>query len=330
MTIQPFQLSSLDAAIIRELLINGRKTYTEIAAKTQTTENKIWKRYTTLEKKGIITGATTQINYTHFGYDATATFLISANSQQIQDTLAEIATLKEMQADKQYNSVYNVRAFAALKSLNELDHIKQAIKRKLPITDIRTYLCTDIRNIPENLALTSKTEGYYTNKKQSPPTNQTYNNEIRIDALDTQIMEKLTQDGKATYANIAKQIGTSIDTIMKRIHRLEKTETVKVTAQINPQKIGYKAILEANIAYSTYSKPSGNLADLFAAIPDIVMISKTSGDYDFQIIAMIRDIEQSFAIEDQIAKTCSAAKLAVNTRRIPEKWPTPKQHISTF
>ena len=62
----------------------------------------------------------------------------------------------------------------------------------------------------------------------------------------------------------------------------------------------------------------------------MIIITKTSGDYDLQVTAMIRDISESFAIQDQIARICGVTKMEVSARRIPDRWPTPQQYISTF
>jgi hypothetical protein len=69
---------------------------------------------------------------------------------------------------------------------------------------------------------------------------------------------------------------------------------------------------------------------LLAKIPDVVIITKTSGDFDLHVAAMIRDMAHSFDMQDQIAKVCGMTKIEASARKIPDSWPTPQQHISTF
>jgi len=45
---------------------------------------------------------------------------------------------------------------------------------------------------------------------------------------------------------------------------------------------------------------------------------------------MIRDVEQSFAIQDQIARVHGVTQIETSSRKIPDKWPTPQQYISTI
>jgi DNA-binding Lrp family transcriptional regulator len=72
------------------------------------------------------------------------------------------------------------------------------------------------------------------------------------------------------------------------------------------------------------------VVESLAKIPDIIIITKTSGDYDLQLTAMIRDVTQAFDVQDQIARICGITKIEASARKIPERWPTPQQYISTF
>ena len=65
-------------------------------------------------------------------------------------------------------------------------------------------------------------------------------------------------------------------------------------------------------------------------IPNVIVITKTSGDYDLQVTAMIKDISESFAMQDKIAGISGITKIEASARKIPEKWPSSQQTISTF
>jgi Lrp/AsnC family transcriptional regulator for asnA, asnC and gidA len=232
------KLKEVDANILRILLEDGRTGFDELAEKCQVTKNVAWKRYKAMEKKGIIKGATVQVNFSHFGFDALATLLISVNAQQLEQVMQHIKKMTEVRAYRQYYSVYNVRAFATLKDLKELDQVKQVIKQKVPIISLKTYIWTGVRNIPENLNLTGNLKNFDENKQWNlNKTNRTPKIGIEIDELDKQIVAKLTSDGRASFTQIAKQIGVSTDTVIKRYHKLKDRGTIKVSIQINTNKI---------------------------------------------------------------------------------------------
>ncbi len=322
-----FQLDEVDSEILKIRLKDGRKSFVDIAKECGVTKNKIWKRYKKMEKKGIINGATTQIDFASFGYDALATLLISVETQQIQQVVKYIQKITEVRAYRQYNSIYNVRAITTLKKLNELDHVRGAIRRHLPTTGLKTYIWTDVKNIPENLNLAATQKKPDTAKVDAEKSQRQERNEI--DELDLQIVDKLSSNGGASFSEIAQEIGTSTDTVVKRYQKLKKNGAIKISIQINPNKIGYRAILDFNIAFASSGNLSGIVATL-AKIPDVIIIIKTSGDYDLQLTAMIRDIEQMYSIQDQIAKTRGVTKMEASMRKIPNQWPTPNQYISTF
>ena len=325
------KISELDAKILRELLKEGRVSYDELAKQCDTSTNKIWKRYKALERKGVIKGATTQVNFGHLGYSALATLLISVDAQQIEQIMDLIGTISEVRAYRQYNSLYDIRAVTTLQNLNDLDRVKQVIRQRLPIVNFKTYLWTSVKNIPENLDISESSGGNNTIAQDiSTSVVSVPSDKIKVDATDKLLIQKLTQNGRMSFSRIAKEMKVATNTVVKRYNKLRKNGTMKVSIQINPKKIGYCAILDFNLAFTSQSITSQSIIESLTKIPDMIIITKTSGDYDMQLTAMIRDIDQMFRVQDGISNIPSVTKFEVSARKIPEKWPTPLQYISTM
>jgi DNA-binding Lrp family transcriptional regulator len=255
--------------------------------------------------------------------------LVSVESQQIEQVMEYIERISEIHTYRQYNNIYNVRAVATLKNLNELDQVKDLIRTRLPANGLRTYIWTDVRNIPENLNLFAGQETVENNNLLQIGRLKQNQKEKRIDDVDLQIVEKLAEDGRIPFQRIAKNLQTSTDTIIKRYNKLRNRQVVKVSIQIDPNKIGYQSILDFNIALASPSN-SSNSIEALARIPDIITVTKTSGEFDLQLTAMVRNIEQMYEIQNEISNTPGVAKMDVSLRKIPNKWPAAKQHISTF
>ncbi len=328
--VQVSKLSELDAEILKKLLTDGRMTYDELAKECGASKNKIWKRYSAMKRRGIIKGATTQVNYGHLGYAALATLLISVDYHQIERIMEFMGKITEIRAYRQYNSTYNVRAFATLNDLNELDKVKQIIRQKLPIMNLKTYIWTSIRNIPENLNLV----GTLKKNNEIPQNNSKFaahilSDEKTIDDVDVQIVQKLTKAGRISFTQIAKEMKLSTNTVLRRYYNLRKSGTVKVSIQINPAKIGYCAILDFNLAFNALRVTSQDIVESIAKIPNVVIITKTSGDFDLQVTAIVRNIEDLFIIQDKLANVGGVTQIEASVRRIPDTWPTPQQYIST-
>ena len=139
------RISELDSRILKYLLEDGRESFADIAEKCGVTKNKVWKRYKAMEKKGIITGATIQVNFAGLGYDAVATLLVSVEAHQIDNVIQKIGEIREIRAYRHYNSAYNVRGVTILKDLSELDHVKEAMRRRIPISGLKTYIWTGVK-----------------------------------------------------------------------------------------------------------------------------------------------------------------------------------------
>ena len=69
--------------------------------------------------------------------------------------------------------------------------------------------------------------------------------------------------------------------------------------------------------------------EALAKIPDINFILKTSGNFDFMISLMIRDIEQLTAIQEEIASMPGVTNMEIAVAKSFSVWPLPREFIST-
>ena len=304
-------------------------SFADIAEECGESKSKIWKRYKALERKKIITGFTIQINFAAFGFDALATLLINVEAQQTHQVMDYIEKITEIRAYRQYYSLYNIRAVTTLENLNDLGRIRDLLKLKLPTFALKTYIWTGVRNIPENLSVISTEKDNFEKNEDRLPEKNRESVSRELDKLDLQIAQKLTLMGRTPFSEIAQELKMSTDTVTKRYNRLRKCGVLKASIQIDPNKIGYEAILDFNIAFSASTNLT-EIVDSLARIRDIIVITQTSGDYDLQLTAMVKDINHSFAIQEEISRIIGVMKMEVSARKIPTKWPTPRQHLSTF
>jgi hypothetical protein len=59
---------------------------------------------------------------------------------------------------------------------------------------------------------------------------------------------------------------------------------------------------------------------------------KTTGDYDLQIWAMVKDLSQFFSVQESLGEIQGITKMdaEITPSERFEKWPSPRQYISTF
>jgi DNA-binding Lrp family transcriptional regulator len=283
-----------------------------------------------MEQAGIIVGATIHINYKSFGYKAVAHILINVDSRQENQLIEYLQKMPGVYSFYSRGIKGNIDVVATLKTLEQLNEIKDAIKSHFSVFEMRTAIWTDVKEMNENLSIipenrknVGETINYQT-KTQEKSNPQT----IHIDQIDQKIADKLAENGRVSMETLGREIGIASDTAKRRYEKLKKNGVLKVTTQINPTKIGYQALC----LFFTITSHENSLLiiEKISKILDIISIMKTTGDYDLQIWAMIQDVEQLLSIQEELGKIQGILKTDIEIVRVRDKWPTPRQYISTF
>ena len=326
------QVTEFQAKILKELLADGRKTETEIAKKLGLTKEVVKKNYLQMEEIGIITGATIHINYKSFGYKAVAHILINVDAQQADKLVEYLQQMPEVYSYYNRGVKGNIDMVVILKTLEQLNEIKDALKRCFSILEMKTAIWTDVKEMNENLAIIPHDFKNITSINHENVTKEkTDSKTVVIDEIDQKIADTLAENGRISMDMLGKAIGVSPDTAKRRYEKLKKNGILKVTIQINPTRIGYQALCV--FLTSTSNAKSYLIIDKVSRIPNIISVMKTSGDYDLQIWAMVQDIGQLLYIQEQIGKIPGISKIDPEILGFGEewkKWPSPRQYISTF
>jgi DNA-binding Lrp family transcriptional regulator len=132
-----------------------------------------------------------------------------------------------------------------------------------------------------------------------------------MDKTDHAIINKLTEDARTSFRKIAEQIGISPDTVMHRYATLQKEGTIRgSTIVINPKKIGYQAVVvflidtsHANVSTTqTPTADSSMILETLIHMPNIIVATKSVGDYDLLAIGVVKDFEHLMKVKNDIAR----------------------------
>ena len=321
----------LDTEILRQLLEDGRKSFVEIARDCNVSKDEISKRFNQMRRAGIIVGSTIQLNYKIFGYDTFASIYIDVKPEHLniaRDALRKIPDTKEIMTIYDH---YNLCAIMTLKNMRELDRVKGVIRNQIPVNALKTQIWYDIKNMPENLfcnASKKLADGDETVKLQE--TNENKKEFCGINEMDIQIVEKLSNNGRMPFSKIAQELRTSTDTVIRRYEKLKDQKAIKAVIQINPAKIGYQGTAAFFITI-TSQKYSANSINELSKIKSVYHIVKTSGDYDYFVLACIRSIKHFLSIREQIAKLPELLKIVeIRLEKVSPNYPLYSTYISTF
>ncbi|XES77168.1 MAG: Lrp/AsnC family transcriptional regulator [Candidatus Bathyarchaeia archaeon] len=104
-----------------------------------------------------------------------------------------------------------------------------------------------------------------------------------MDAIDKKIVAHLQENGRATLEELSKTIGFTSMGTKKRVERLFKNGTIKVSALINPSALKlHPAIVMLEMESAEAMQ---NLLDRFEECPRVIQIFKTVGG--FNLIAVV-------------------------------------------
>jgi len=109
------------------------------------------------------------------------------------------------------------------------------------------------------------------------------------DQLDVALIRELEHDGLQSSAALARKLGVSKPTILKRINRLLEDQVVRVVAVANPYLLGYRT--SALILVKAPPSRVKTVADELASFPEIQILAATAGPYDLTAWVVFKDTD---------------------------------------
>ena len=123
-----------------------------------------------------------------------------------------------------------------------------------------------------------------------------------MDKTDKQIINCLVEDGSIPFSKVAKKIGISTDTVIRRYNALKKEGVIKRAMwNFDFQKCGIKGRVDILIRMNAHANPD-LLAEEISCIEKVFSVAHTEGDYDILAIAHFEDYEQLDQITNSLSK----------------------------
>jgi Lrp/AsnC family transcriptional regulator, regulator for asnA, asnC and gidA len=113
-------------------------------------------------------------------------------------------------------------------------------------------------------------------------------NGATIDELDFDILKLLQEDGRMSYADIARVLGVSLGTVRNRITKLIEDQTLRVIGRIDPYRIGFLSPAEVHVSIEPAVSIDQVAAGL-AGFPEVSYLAMMTGDFDLEMDVMCRD-----------------------------------------
>ena len=109
---------------------------------------------------------------------------------------------------------------------------------------------------------------------------------VRLDATAKRIIEILQEDGRTSYAAIAKEVGLSEAAARSRVQKLLDAEVMQVVAVTDPTQVGFTR--QAMIGVRTEGDPM-QVGDRLALVPEVDYVVTTAGSFDLLVEVVCED-----------------------------------------
>ena len=133
-----------------------------------------------------------------------------------------------------------------------------------------------------------------------------------LDKLDRQILRSLQADGRATYDQLAAQVGLSPSAVLRRVKRLEDLRVIdRYVAMVNPEAVGLGLTAYITVRLEKHLEShKRSPMDLFRASvqtwPEVVECAALTGEMDYLLRVLVADMAHySRFIMDTLLKHAS-------------------------
>jgi len=121
-----------------------------------------------------------------------------------------------------------------------------------------------------------------------------------LDATDWRLLAMLQRDGRASFADLAREVAMSSSAVTERVRRLEEGGVIAgYQAVVDPERVGYGILAFVRLRY-----PTGNYRPFHALLdstPEIVEAHHVTGEDCFVLKVMARSMRHLEEVSGRIA-----------------------------
>jgi Lrp/AsnC family transcriptional regulator, leucine-responsive regulatory protein len=114
----------------------------------------------------------------------------------------------------------------------------------------------------------------------------------KLDEIDLAILQALQTDGRMSNVELAERCKLSPSSTLERVRRLERTGVIEgYTARVDPRALGHQVVVFIQVTMREHDQKSlQRFERAVAALPEILECHHVSGDYDYLLKALVKDV----------------------------------------
>lgn len=123
-----------------------------------------------------------------------------------------------------------------------------------------------------------------------------------LDGIDRKILEALQAEGRISNQQLAEKVALSPSACLTRTRRLEREGYIQgYHARLDPYRLGIGLVLFAEITLEgRHADEQHRFEQAIVRIPNVVEVSDLSGDVDYLLKVVVRDMGEWTRLKDDL------------------------------
>lgn len=128
---------------------------------------------------------------------------------------------------------------------------------------------------------------------------------VDMDDTDRFILETLTEDARASFRGMARELGVSPDTVIGRYRKMVKRGVIRgSTTVFDPVELGYQGMAAFHIDMDPSSLDgegeSRRVLETLIKLPNIIIATRTVGEHDLLALGVVFGVEHLVELSGEI------------------------------
>jgi len=111
-----------------------------------------------------------------------------------------------------------------------------------------------------------------------------------LDTLDSNIIEILKTDGRATNQDIAQQLSVTAATVSARLQKMEDARAMRVVAVTDFAALGYNVIIALGV--KVRGRGVREVGRDLAEFPEVLSVNIMNGEMDLELLVALHDFAE--------------------------------------
>jgi Lrp/AsnC family transcriptional regulator, regulator for asnA, asnC and gidA len=126
-----------------------------------------------------------------------------------------------------------------------------------------------------------------------------------LDDVSKQLVEELQQDGRRSYADLAKSVGLSEAAVRQRVRRLLDEGVMQIVAVTDPATVGFSR--QAMVGIKAQGDLRG-IAKKLSSLPELEYVVLCAGSFDILVELVCEDDERLLSLLDESIRSIEGVR----------------------